>query len=463
MRTSRGSGLRGALSLGKLVPLVLIAVFLWNLWMIRSHLRVQTSVQHKHTYTFIASKWNESNSSGHLHDLVFEDVSLLPSCHNRSRADRPWVKSKNLPSYLKEYLDWHVEMRCALDQKPQHPEEDDVKYLVVLCLQEYHACGGLADRLLPLPIYILYAYKMKRLLLIRWTRPYPLEEFLVPFGINWTVPEWLIGCIPSYLNTKSATRFNNLAIKLNSTKIMTAGLQIGAKQLSEFYNTQILKDFNDTDYTYERVYRDLFHSMFVLVPPIESLVQNALQQFNLTPGAYSSVHVRARHHESGLLDGNGTIDKSGGLPFSGRTKGKLLNIIEHALSCAATSSPGLPIYIATDSHLATNHVILQNEATRNTFNNSSYEAAVTRIVGAIHHRDPLHLDEQHTQHHHSRKPSDYYHIFVDLWLLGMSKCSAVGVGGFGRLGLNLSSNSSCFIDYTIEQKCVVNEEAPFIF
>jgi len=111
---------------------------------------------------------------------------------------------------------------------------------------------------------------------------------LIPFGINWTVPEWLITNIPDYLNTKSAMRFNNLATKLNSTKVMTAGLQIGAKQLLEFYNTQIRVDFNDTEYTYQRVYRDLFHSIFALVNPIQELVQNTLLQLNLTPGAYTS-------------------------------------------------------------------------------------------------------------------------------------------------------------------------------
>jgi hypothetical protein len=295
---------------------------------------------------------------------------------------------------------------------------------------------------------------MKRLLLVRWTRPFPLEEFLIPFGINWTVPEWLVTNIPHLLNTKSAVRFNGLATKLNSTKVMTAGLQIGAKQLLEFYNSQIRIDFNDTEYTYQRVYRDLFHSIFALVNPIEELVQNTLIRLNLTPGAYTSVHVRARHHESGLLYGNHTIDKSGGLPFSGETKVKLLTIMEYALSCAVTLRPGSPIYIATDSHHATHHVILQNEAIHSVFNNASYRNdAPVRVVGATHSRDPLHLDEQHTPQHYSRTPSDYYHIFADLWLLGMSQCSAVGVGGFGRLGMNLSYNSSCFIDYTEQATC----------
>jgi len=446
----------------KFIFLFLVAGFLWNLLVLL--LDISQRFTHPTTLSLsISSKENGSSSSSQQHSVfVEENLPIASLCPNNTATIRPWLKSHNLPPYLKEYLDWHVEVRCALDgqlqqqkqKQKQPPDDTDVKYLVVQCLREYNACGGLADRLLPLPIYVLYAYKMKRLLLVRWTRPFPLEEFLIPFGINWTVPEWLVTNIPDYLNTKSAMRFNNLATKLNSTKVMTAGLQIGAKQLLEFYNTQIRVDFNDTEYTYQRVYRDLFHSIFALVNPIQELVQNTLLQLNLTPGAYTSVHVRARHHESGLLYGNHTIDKSGGLPFSGETKVKLLTIMEHALSCAVTLRPGSPIYIATDSHHATHHVILQNEAINNVSSYSSYRNdAPARVVGSTHSRDPLHLDEQHTPQHYSRTPSDYYHIFADLWLLGMSQCSAVGVGGFGRLGMNLSYNSSCFIDYTEQTTC----------
>lgn len=448
-----------ALLLIKLIFLFLLATFFWNLLQFPLD-SSQGSTQPTSLSFLISSEDNGSSSSSSQQPNVLAVVDNVPIgslCHSSTATQRPWVKSHNLPTYLKEYLDWHVDVRCFLDKRlhqQQPPDDADVMYLVVQCLREYHACGGLADRLLPLPIYVLYAYKMKRLLLVRWTRPFPLEEFLVPFGINWTVPHWLVTNIPSDLNTKSAMGVNNLVTKLNSTKVMTVGLQIGAPQLLEFYNNQIMVDFNDTEYTYQRVYRDLFHSIFALVTPIEELVQNTLIQLNLTPGAYTSVHIRARHHESGLLYGNNTIDKSGGLSFSGKTKAKLLSIMDHALKCAATLRPGSPMYIATDSHHATNYVIFQNATIYNnssTYRNSAYPPA--QVVGSTHTRDPLHLDEQHTPQHHSRAPSDYYHIFADLWLLGMSQCSAVGVGGFGRLGMYLSYNSSCYIDYRTQPTC----------
>ena len=54
-------------------------------------------------------------------------------------------------------------------------------------------CGGTADRLKPFLFILREAYKMKRYLLIYWTKPARLEEYLVPpkGGIDWRAPEWL--------------------------------------------------------------------------------------------------------------------------------------------------------------------------------------------------------------------------------------------------------------------------------
>jgi hypothetical protein len=65
------------------------------------------------------------------------------------------------------------------------------KFLIIRCLNQ-DRCGGLSDRIKPLLMFIAVAAHTKRILLIRWERPYPLEEYLIPNEINWTVPFYIL-------------------------------------------------------------------------------------------------------------------------------------------------------------------------------------------------------------------------------------------------------------------------------
>ena len=68
------------------------------------------------------------------------------------------------------------------------------KFLVMQCIRgQDDSCGGTADRLKPFLYLLREAYETKRILLIYWTMPFKLEEYLVPprGGINWCVPKWM--------------------------------------------------------------------------------------------------------------------------------------------------------------------------------------------------------------------------------------------------------------------------------
>jgi hypothetical protein len=55
------------------------------------------------------------------------------------------------------------------------------KILIIQCLQGVDTkCGGTADRLKPMLYLLRKAAEMKRFLVIDWTKPCRLEEFLVP-------------------------------------------------------------------------------------------------------------------------------------------------------------------------------------------------------------------------------------------------------------------------------------------
>jgi hypothetical protein len=94
-----------------------------------------------------------------------------------------------LPEWMKAYMNWHKDKR----QKWNTIDWGSERWLIMQCLadQDQKKCGGTADRLKPLPFMLRVAYESQRILLIRWTRPALLEEFLVPpkDGFDWRVPQ----------------------------------------------------------------------------------------------------------------------------------------------------------------------------------------------------------------------------------------------------------------------------------
>jgi hypothetical protein len=72
------------------------------------------------------------------------------------------------------------------------------------------------------------------------------------------------------------------------------------------------------------------------------------------------------------------------------------------------------------------------------------------VVTILRDTEALHLDKAD-----SKRASDYYNVFVDLYLLANADCISHGQGGFGRLGVLLSRNASCFFKYFTEGQYVM--------
>jgi len=78
----------------------------------------------------------------------------------------------NVPGWLDDYVKWHQIQRRVNLYKPE------TKFLIVAC-HKNHMCGGISDRLRPLPFFLMLAHKTNRVLLIKWQK-FELEDFLVP-------------------------------------------------------------------------------------------------------------------------------------------------------------------------------------------------------------------------------------------------------------------------------------------
>ena len=109
-----------------------------------------------------------------------------------------WDNDPDIPQWMKDYLSWHKYKKRSLfpNEKKRSNNNDDwwksERFLVIQCLenQDKRKCGGTADRLKPVPTLLRLAYKTRRILLIHWTRPALLEDFLVPpkGGLDWRIP-----------------------------------------------------------------------------------------------------------------------------------------------------------------------------------------------------------------------------------------------------------------------------------
>jgi hypothetical protein len=102
-----------------------------------------------------------------------------------------WHNSTTIPKWMKQYFHWHRYQRLT-NVNPQNWRKLD--YLVLRCMKMDIKCGDVSVRLKPLPSLLLVAFLSKRLLMIVWDKPAPLEEFLLPpvGGLDWRAPSWLI-------------------------------------------------------------------------------------------------------------------------------------------------------------------------------------------------------------------------------------------------------------------------------
>lgn len=337
----------------------------------------------------------------------------------------------------KDYFDWHRAVTKQLNESNSH----DYKYLILTCEKDQR-CGGISDRLQPLPFYVAAAARFGRVFLIRWEKPKQLEEFLLPNDINWTVPSWLHDTVGPR-NIKRAQKGKDLTrhLQLSSKTIVQGRLQDSLGGTDRYQ--QIVEADNCTSYipnrrpdnqtavmdqklfrqqmgsiAYRNIYHDLFRSMFAPVPPLAQLLYQRLQSNNLIPGMYTAAHFRAYYDTNDEKTVSGSWIQKWAI---------------NAVNCASVLQPGSPVYFSSDSKAAVEAV--QEYAT--THNRS--------IVTFADEDDPLHIEK--TTDWERRPASDFYATFADLLSLGSGRCLAYGSGGYGRYASLLSHRSSCSLQH----------------
>ena len=400
--------------------------------------------------------------------------------------------------------DW---MEAFLSKQPtgdpqQHHEmltDPSNKFLVMVCYRykgALDACGGLTDRLMNLPWNMWVAHQTNRKLLIKYYKPRPLEEFLVPpppsdNGFNWMVPdgyfqeEWDAWGSRSHNTMKWNRRWMPTVKDLNKSGMLEQRAIFINNNLIGGRGTGTLKQMgNWTDDLWQGVFFRFFQPSREVARQLD-LITKPLQ---LEAGTYSAMHVRAKFPLNGKLQKRGSLkyvdiksqwaDKAEAarLDMTDNTTRYIVSEVgNHAMACAIRVKPDTKyVYAASDvseliEYLKTDSPYWADNKTKNVVPPVSWEAFdynpamskrtnKTEVIGQdIHgwgvssweiptnakvimrhdYKDPpAHFDSKRYEYSHP----GLFGTIVDYWMMGHARGHSIGVGGFGRFGSVLAGN-----------------------
>jgi len=331
-------------------------------------------------------------------------------------------ETSNIPNWLKSYAVWHSRQRAIFDQEPtEWLSQNKTRLLLLRCLAQ-DRCGGTADRLKSLPLFLAVAAKTERILLLFWERPFALESFLPPGPwLNWSIPELVLDQVrvkESTLHTeapkllRAASDRNQWLVQGN---VQQTGNRLFAKIATSLQDDSILEPL--------AFWKDLFRMLFQPTPSLRQLASYYMQELQLVPGSFVATHYRAKYPGEPYREtGNETA---------------MIEIVENGIRCSMGLHSSTSVYMASDTLLA-----LRAAQTYGRKQNIRVVTHLDARKEVLPHEDPLHLNFGG----HKNKTTEegaFSAIFVDMLLLSQSACVSFGAGGFGRFGSLISWNASC--------------------
>jgi hypothetical protein len=359
--------------------------------------------------------------------------------------DSPDHNSK-LPTWMKEYFAWHQESLRQLHDGTADAES--FQYFVLRCLQRNKKCSGASDRLRTIPTALLLAHESHRLLFIVWDKPAALEEFLVPpplGGLDWRLPVAIEEKIHvrdvngTFLLTDDTGR----GLPNVTDRVVCMKSARGEQYYNDHHHHEYLeessrkkKDLDDL-FSYDQVFPHVWNIFFQPSPAVQAQIDAQFQILQLQPGQYVSAHVRALYQSNAVEQHEeiNAIHCASQLAAAAAAAG---------VSDGSSSSSMLPIYFASDSN--------RTVAFAREYGKSKGGGSVHVVARASDH-EPLHLDRgrdfltKAADEWQNHAVSDFYDIFVDLYILSMARCVTHGIGGYGKLAVLLSRNQTCSIDH----------------
>ena len=432
----------------------------WNYYNDNANASASSNGSDIHSHQTNSIGWKSNTNSAIPFELSQrqrpQNYTALVSMYGPHRVQDSMAK---LPEWLQQYFSWHAEQRKN--------ESDDTKYLVIGCFVK-DKCGGTSDRLRGLMYYLYIAYLSERVLVIKWTKPHDLSEYLMPAGdVDWRAPAEMNSlimhnmnqhrqqklnviyggyCLPHYSATvRECTEYISKKLKESKHKYHLLGMYTKGHDTINVVNqfTQAIS-YQDQDkmpclnqWKYPDIFGDIFRVMFEPVPELARQINETMKTLGLVENQYVSVHVRARYPVSRSVGVSRAWDKIGGFDFyHERMHAYLVGIATNAFDCSNKLQDIVyPTFFSSDSHEYTNFLL----NTTNWKNGKAPEKVLNVTIRAIsRNEEPPHLDRDDGWP--GSDPSFFFTVFEDLLIMGGSRCVTHGMGSFGAFGAGLTGN-----------------------
>jgi hypothetical protein len=343
-----------------------------------------------------------------LHSFYTQD-GTLPIVSPHKRWNDPNSTTTAIPQWMRDYFNWH-------EYKQKHWSEErfeEDRWLVMQCLKTNRKCGGTSDRLKPVAYLLRAAYYSKRILLIHWTKPYELTEFLVPpkVGLDWRVtPRWLRRIVENRVDIgkEDYAPERVLGLAMDPGNVLVRSRMQDYHGGGHWYDTQVVDD----EPSFIKVFHEIWKTLFTPSLAVKTRLESTMAEMGLKPYRYTGAHCRVLY---AMDDREEWVKK---------------NWAENAINCASELRPQKTIFFTSDSANATYYAQQYGE-----HHNRPVKIA-TRIPDP---NPPLHIDFEWR----GRPASDFFDGFVDLYILASADCVTYNKGGFGFMGSLMGRNATC--------------------
>eukprot|EP00581_Thalassiosira_minuscula_P013255 CAMPEP_0183734518 /NCGR_PEP_ID=MMETSP0737-20130205/44018_1 /TAXON_ID=385413 /ORGANISM="Thalassiosira miniscula, Strain CCMP1093" /LENGTH=507 /DNA_ID=CAMNT_0025968019 /DNA_START=22 /DNA_END=1545 /DNA_ORIENTATION=+ len=436
-------------------------------------------------FTRIATAWV---LACHFYYLITQTRYMSASLYNEYSYDAPYLtprdgegssgtrtyaipgQNSRLPKWLSDYFDWHVAMRKKYPGEQILTDPESPGVLIKICAFK---CGGLHDRLGGLGWDLYFANQTRRVLMIHWCIPAPIEHFLVPNIVDWTVPrprnssllderlfsntteahihcdravgDWK-GLFDGWREYMQGEDFWEEHIDLALDRAIHGNysdhkiLRMKVLGVDQRLEQRLRVRHNETD---SISWTDSFPIAFwTLFKPAKGLQRELdenfrhLQissQFDYSAPPFYAIHTRLRHprgHVGVEVKGKGGAADKTGMLWDGEAKQFAINQAEQALHCAQK------VHLDRHSFYNPNYFYFGDSEDLVSYMGEEHGAS------GVHIRNMTGVEVLHIDRQQGFPPQSYYSAFIDLFVAAQASCIVFGAGNYALLSAKINTRGA---------------------
>ena len=182
-------------------------------------------------------------------------------------------------------------------------------------------------------------------------------------------------------------------------------------------------------------YHEIFRLLFSPSDALSIRVQSTMKALHLMPNQYSSVHLRMKYPVPGINETDFSFQKH---------KSQITGWATNAVNCAAELHPNATIYVSSDNNDTVGYLLEESHFAQQQYTDATKHKKHPLVV-KLAARD-YSSENQHINFSPNREVDGFMSVFEDLFIMGLGKCVAHGVGGYGRLAAALSGGE-CVMEH----------------